>query len=180
MKRLPDTLLKEIETIAVYGDIDDDGKLIYRSIKQLAKDYDVSYETLRRRAGKGKWLKRRKAADTKVTQKIDKLKCDSTARQSVQSDEKFYDTFELARQVGEIKLEDHLKRLKEGKYVSGIEFFNTVRGVKESQDGVKTAQGEPSNISKIEGKLNIDERRESLKEKMHRIVTEIGSSNPRD
>ena len=108
MKRLTETLLKEIETIAVYGDIDDDGKIIFRSIKQLAKDYIVDYDNLRKKAGKGKWLKREKTATTKVAQKIDKLKCDSIAIQSVQSDEKFYNTFELGRQVGEIKLQDHL------------------------------------------------------------------------
>ena len=37
MKRLTETLLKEIETIAVYGDIDDDGKIMLSKYKTISK-----------------------------------------------------------------------------------------------------------------------------------------------
>ena len=51
--------------------------------------------------------------------------------------------------------------LKEGKFVSGIEYFNTMRGIRESQDGTKTAQGENTGTIGVKV-MDVDEEEKKL------------------
>ena len=151
MKRLTETLLKEIETEAIYGNIDDEGKLNYRSIKQLAKDYSIDYDNLRKKAGKGKWLSKRKASTTKIAQKVDDKKCEYNAQKIVQSDDKFISTAEKMRMAIDIQLDQILEAQQDpDKWVKSSDFKYIGDGLKAVQDVIKTAQGD--NTQKIEVK----------------------------
>jgi hypothetical protein len=142
MKRLTKKLLKEIETEAIYGKVDNDGNKQYKSIKKLAESYNVSYDALRKHAGTGQWLQKRKEFRTKVGQKVTEKKAEIEAEMIVQSDAKFMDTGEKLRQAVDIKIDKVLNDAKAGVYPSGYELKMIGDGLKAAQDVVKTAQGE--------------------------------------
>lgn len=154
MSTIPETTLKDIEIEMVYGILDNEGKKTYLSLKQEAEKYNVSYGELRKAASKWNWRQRRTAHRTKVDQKVDEKKSEYDAEQIVLADEKFEDTFEKARKVGDIKLDQQLERVKEGKHVPGHEYLNTVSALRGAQEGLKTAQGDNAKRIKIESNNN--------------------------
>ena len=189
-------LLNTIKYDLIYGYRDENAKKIYPTVKEAAEWYNVSYDSLRRPAGKWNWKQKREEEKKKISQKIkEKQKseeiCESEAELIVVNNAKYNDAGNLLRRATVIEIQKILDgevvlyTLKDGTEIKGVPrnalylLSRAGHSLESAQKVSMIAAGETTERSKleIEGNINIDQRRESLKEKMHRIVAGNGSSN---
>ena len=141
---------KQIEIDIVHGIVKEDGGRLYLSLKEASERFGVNYDSLRQKASKGKWLKKRDAYTTKVSQKITEKKSEYDAECIVQSDEKFEATGEKLRQLVDISIDNDLERAKAGEPIKPYNMKMYGDAYTSAQSGVKAAQGEILEKSKLE------------------------------
>ena len=155
-------LLQKIKDEYIYGNINESGTTDYLSYDSLAEKYDVPVGALKR-AGNPKdddgsinWKALRDTYQTKNDLKTIEKKSSVTASLILKSDDKFQDTFELGRTIGEMQLRRNKAYLEsdEKHYISGTQLKHTIEAIKGCQDGIKTAQGEITDRVKIESTVN--------------------------
>ena len=195
---ITEAILNTIKYDLIYGYRDEDGKKIYPSVKDASEWYNVSYDSLRRPAGKWNWKQKRKDEQRKISQKVKEKEkseqiCEAEAEAIIVNNAKYNDGANLLRRATVIEIQ----KIIDGEVVLYTTKEGDVKGVprnalyllhmggkalESAQKVSMTAAGETTERSKleIEANINVDERRESLKEKMHRIVAGNGGSNPRD
>lgn len=173
-KSIPDEVSERIEEDMVFGYEDKEGKKQYPTLKSSAEWYEVSYDVLRQIAKTWNWRQRRKDHQLKVSQKIKEKKkserlCDekseAEAEAIVVDDYRFNKAANKLRRVTVKQIEKiekgevYLYSDKEGNPVYGTPknasylLMNCGKSLESAQKVSKTAAGEPSEIKKVEGKV---------------------------
>jgi hypothetical protein len=185
-----------IELEMIHGYRDEDGKKKFPTIKSSAEWYNVSYDSLRKIAGKWDWKEKRKTESSKVARKTAQIKKSEEIRASeieeiVVENFKFNKTANKLRRALDIEIDKiiegniYLYTTEGGETVYGTPrnaaylLMNLGKSLVDAQKVSLTAKGEPSEISKVEGTIDIDERRERLKTKMRKMEAKDDTSSDR-
>jgi tRNA nucleotidyltransferase (CCA-adding enzyme) len=170
-KPITEKLLETIDRDLVRGYRDEEGNKIYPKVKEAAEWYKVSYNTLRRKVGPLNWEQRRKDYVAKVRTKVAEKKqrndeeiSEAEAEAIVVED---FDFNEAANKLRRAAVKE-IEKITDGKLVvavtkeGGLIFgtpknaayylMNAGKALESAQKISKTAAGEPSEISKVEGK----------------------------
>jgi len=170
-KPITEKLLETIDRDLVRGYRDEEGNKIYPKVKEAAEWYKVSYNTLRRKVGPLNWEQRRKDYVAKVRTKVAEKKqrndeeiSEAEAEAIVVEDYHFNEAANKLRRAAVKEIE----KITEGKLVVAVTkegdlifgtpknaayyLMNAGRALESAQKISKTAAGEPSEISKVEGK----------------------------
>lgn len=172
--KLTDKLLKTIDKDLVRGYRDNEGKKIYPEVKDVAKWYNVSYGTLRKKVGKLNWQDRRTDYINKVNTKVQEKKerndeeiSDAEAEAIVVQDYHFNESANKLRRATDKEIdkiingEVYLYTDKDGNPVYGTpknapyQLMNAGKALESAQKISKTAAGEPSEISRIQSNQNV-------------------------
>jgi hypothetical protein len=147
--------LEKIKEEYIYGTVTEDGPIIFQSYAKLAEQHQTSESAIKRAGRDGKWKKLRDEHRAKTKLKVNEKKSEFAAAKSVQSDDKFENTFELGRIIGKMQLERYKAHLEkdEENFISGYHFKCIIDGIKAAQEGIKTALGEPSDYSHVQGEV---------------------------
>lgn len=165
-------LLEKVEDDLVHGYIDEEGNKVYPEVKDAAEWYNVSYATLRKKVGKLNWQQRRTDYKAKVNRKVQEKRrkndeeiSEAEAEAIIVEDYKFNKTAnklrrEVDRQLDLLdKGEVVIKVLEDGTLIKGrpsntpYQLMNLGKALDAAQKVSKVAAGEPSEISKVEGKI---------------------------
>lgn len=174
MNTLTQETRDKIKHDMVYGYYDDNGKKQYPSLKAAAEWYDVSYDSLKQYAKDWRWKQKRKDHQARVHRKVAEKKkseelSESEAEEIVVDDAKFNKAACKLRRATVLEIEKiidgkiYLYSLKDGTSVYGTPrnatymLMNAGKALESAQKISKTAAGEPSEISKVEGKEPVDE-----------------------
>lgn len=83
---------------------------------------------------KNQWQERRNNLHEKISSKLQEKESEFDAVEIVTANENFKRTAEKARSLVDLKLEDMIGRVEDGKFVRGVELMNTVSALKYSQE----------------------------------------------
>lgn len=129
----------------LFGIVADDGVTSFPSLKSLSESYNVSLNTLKKRAAKEKWSQQKKDIGTKITEKVHDKKSEFSAEVIVKTDQKFENVGLKALRLIDKKYDAIEEKLDSGKHVSAREFKDLGDALKSNFEVVKTAQGENPN-----------------------------------
>ena len=152
---LTEKIRNKIKDDLIYGYTDEDGQKTYPTVKEAAEWYNVSYDSLRRKAGKWKWKQKRKDHINKVAQRVAEKKkseeiCETEAEDIIKSDHRFQNAGEKLRRVINQKLDMMQTDLDGGNYVKAYDLKMIGDALKSAQEVVKIAQGEITKRIQVE------------------------------
>ena len=160
----------------ILGYYDEDGKKQYPTLKGSAEWYNVSYDSLKKIAPTWKWKDRRKDHTSKVARKTAQKKKSEEISES-EAEEIVVENFKFNRTANKLRraLDIEIDKIIEGKIylytdkATGEDILGTPRNAAyllmnigkalvDAQKTSLTANGEPSEISKMEGTFesNVD------------------------
>jgi len=168
-KSISDEISERIEEDMVFGYEDNDGTKQYPTLKSSAEWYKVSYDVLRQIAKEWGWRQRRKDHQLKVSQKVKEKKkseemSEAEAEAIVVDDYRFNKAANKLRRATAQEIdkiingEVYLYSDKEGPVYgtpknAAYLLMNCGKSLESAQKISKTAAGEPSEIKKVEGKV---------------------------
>lgn len=141
----------------IYGYKDDEGKKVYPTLKDAAKWYKVSYDSLKQKARKWNWKQKREDHKVKVARKVKEKKeseriSESEAEDIVVNDSEFNDAANKLRRAA-VKELDRIIDGSVNKSV-GYHLMNIGKALESAQKVSKTAAGEPSEITSVQGDIH--------------------------
>ncbi|OPX61210.1 MAG: hypothetical protein A4E25_00025 [Methanobacterium sp. PtaB.Bin024] len=153
-KTLTEKIRNQIKKELIYGYINENGIKIYPTVKEAAEWHKVSYDALRRHAGKWKWKAKRESHQARVAQKVkEKDECEADVEDILLNDVEFSNVAVKLRNAADAELSDILG----GKPVKsvGYQLMNIGKALESAQKVSKTAVGEPSEITTFTSKQEI-------------------------
>lgn len=171
---LTQVLADQIKIEMIRGYYDKEDKKIYPTLKQAAEWHNTSYDSLKQKARKWSWKKKREDYKRKVSQKVAEKKetekiSDLEAEEIVVDDLKFNNAATLLRRAATKEIQkildgdQILKVLDDGTIIKGVksggyQLMNLGKALESAQKISKTAAGEPSEITKTETDLKSEGR----------------------
>ncbi len=153
----------KIKQDMIYGYHDNEGKKTYPKLTDAANWYKVSYQSLKKKAGKWKWKQKREDHIAKVNRKVAEKKkseelSESEAEEIVVNDAKFNDAANLLRRATVQEIQNIMDGTADFKGGIGYQLMNCGRALESAQKISKTAAGEPSDIQKVQGQIDTEHR----------------------
>lgn len=157
MKTLTTQIQDKIKNDMIYGYRNEDGEKQYPTLKQAANQYQVSYDSLKQKARKWQWKQKRKDYLTKVKRKVEEKRkseklSESEAEDIVVEDVKFNNVANKLRRAADKELD----RIIDGSVNKsvGYHLMNIGKALESAQKISKTAAGEPSEITSVQGDIH--------------------------
>lgn len=161
-RTLSEELREKIKDDLIFGYYDDKGKKQYPTVKEAAKWYKVSYDSLRQSAAKWNWKKEREDHINKVHRKVTEKKkeeiSESEAEKIVVDDANFNKAANLLRRATVQEIQNIMDGTADFKGGIGYQLMNCGRALESAQKISKTAAGEPSDIQKVQGQIDTEHR----------------------
>lgn len=147
-------LQEQIKDDLIFGYYNKNGEKQYPTVKNASEHYNISYESLRKITGKWNWKQKRQDHINKVNRKVQEKKkseeiSETEAEEIVVDDVKFNKAAVKLRRAAVQEL-DNILNGNVTKSV-GYHLMNCGKALESAQKISKTAAGEPSEISKVEG-----------------------------
>jgi hypothetical protein len=148
--------IQQVKEALIYGEINEKGKRTYPSLKAACEKIGANYDSVRHQV-KVKDLKEERArVKAEMDAAIKKEKSDHQTEESVIGDDKFKKDADLLRIATTLKIQKIKDDLDNGFDVSSYHLMNAGKALESAQKVYKTAVGEPSDISQVEGGNNVN------------------------